>query len=220
MRTAVLLVLVLCVVGTWYQNGSAASPKRRVSSKIPQRAVGDAVADAIVDAALEETSAAIQEAGLDPTELSETILELTIDGNISGLSNVVRGGEATYDTSRQGTTLNFDIQLEQVTAVVTITTETDPTVAGQGAAEVEIENIQVSADQQDDGTYLLTSYSIQPLSVDIVFWDLGDIASLEDDLRALLGELITENVVGVIEEGIIVELAYVLATGVNVTSTA
>jgi len=220
MKTAVLLVLVLCVVGTWYQSASAKSLKRRVSSKISQKVVGDAVADAIVDAALEETSAALQEAGLDPTALSETILELTIGGNISGLSNVVRAGEATYDTSPQGTTLNFDIQLDQVTAVVSITAETDPTLAGQGAAEVEIENIQVSADQQEDGTYLLTSYTTQPLSIDMVFWDLGDIAYLEDDLRALLEEMITDNVMGGIEDGIIVELAFALATGVNVTSTA
>jgi hypothetical protein len=223
MRTALCIAVVLCVVGTLYQEASAASVKRthRLPKRVVTNPIKDAASDAVVDTALAEVAAQIVAEGFDPTDLSQTILGVTITGNVTGFSNIARISESSYTTQGPNTYLDFEFAVFDIIVQATFTIPDVPDFQGQGIAEIQLESVTVSAEQQNDGSYLLDQYQAQPLTIDLVLWNLGDYEIYEETLRALIEELIQEEADGIIdvliEEYIVLALNDDLATSSTTT---
>jgi len=201
MKTVLCIAVVLCVVGTLYQEASASNVKRtrRISKKIVTNPIKDAESDALVDNALAEVAAQIVADGYDPTPLSQTILGVTVEGTVTGFSNIARISESSYTTQGPSTYLDFEFAVYDIIVQAEFTSSADPTFLGQGIAEIQLESVTVSAEQQNDGSYVLDQYQAQPLTIDLVLWDLGDYEIYEETLRALIEELIQEEADGIID---------------------
>jgi hypothetical protein len=203
-NNVIIVALLLAAIGSPSSRAVSVSGSRAL--RAIKANLGDPEADGVVDAAITAAIESLTEdSNIDPASISSQILGISMDGTISGLTEIARTGEADYVYEEDRMDLRFQFGITNIVVSVSITMDTDTTVDGLGVAEVAEQIVDVTATQNVDGTYDITTFDVAPIdNVNVILTNLGSLSSISDELEALLSELIIETI-GVAINGPILE---------------